>query len=387
MKNSHGSRPRWFVTGATGALAPFLIHELLHGPKPPFFVCLARRPDSAERLRERIALLCEPCARKVDEKNFEIVRGDVVQGFIYGRPVDAVWHFAADLRMENEAAEEVRANNLNGTRQILEFCESADAPLFYVSTAYVCGRRTGTVHEDELFCGQTFRNAYEFSKAEAELLVREWMARHRAVVFRPSIVLGDVETGVVLSFHGVFRLLQWLHDFKEHLLPRMGFSTEGLGALVLRPPITFAAPLSETYVNLVGAPYVASLMEKIASRRSAFGKTFHLVNPAPPSGEELLRVLARLLGVKAIEPLSAGNARNNDDSLAENGLRAVERRVSHWLGDKLPVFWPYLFGAHPMFDMSNVRALCGELPAHPRLDQSAWERMYRYSAAREFTPV
>jgi len=369
---------RLFVTGAAGALAPFFIHRLLHRSDPPSFHCLLRRADGVDRLRERLAALCPACRRKVKSKRFEFVIGDAVEGFSFAGPIDAVWHFAADLRMEPEVSSEVESNNLAGTRRILEFAGSKAAPLYYLSTAYVCGERSGDVLEDELFCGQTFRNGYESSKARAEDLVRHWQKDHPAVIFRPSIVLGDTRRGIVLSSHGVFRLLQWLLDFKEHMLPRLGFSAEGLRALVLRPPVSFPAPLSETFVNVVDAEYVASLLERIAARPESFGKTFHLVNPNPPSGQELLDYLRRTLGVRDIIPLGPGAA-------PTPGMGPFEERVGHWLADKLMIYWPYLFGAHPRFDLRRVRETLGEVPAHPRVDDEAWDRMSRYLAKRELS--
>ena len=378
MKASRDAR-RYFFTGATGSLAPFVIHRLLHGDRhPASFVCLVRSGDGRRRLRDRIAAICEACAPRVGSDDFEFVHGDVAEPIGCASPVDAVWHFAADLRFEPEVAAEVRENNLAGARRILEFCDKRRAALYFVSTAYVCGKRSGIIREDELLCGQAFRNEYESSKAEAESLARDWLRSHTGTILRPSIVLGDFSTGTTLSFHGVFQLLRWLHDFREHLLPRIGFSAESLRALVIRLPVSFPAPLAETFVNLVDARYAASLMTELAERPQANGKTFHIVNPTPPSGAELLELLRRSLGVRAIEP---GNGRLSP------GANELESRVSHWLGDKLMIYWPYLFGEHPRFDMSNVSETLGSPPAHPSLDEAAWDRLFKYSVHREFVPV
>ncbi len=63
----------------------------------------------------------------------------------------------------------------------------------HVSTAYVCGERTGRVLESELDVGQAHRNGYERSKFEAETLLAQAAATARVpfTVFRPSIVLPE----------------------------------------------------------------------------------------------------------------------------------------------------------------------------------------------------
>src|SRR5207237_1312596 len=51
-----------------------------------------------------------------------------------------------------------------------------------------------------------FRNAYEETKFEAELLVRRAMSQIPAAVLRPSIVVGDSKTGEIDRFEGPYAL-------------------------------------------------------------------------------------------------------------------------------------------------------------------------------------
>jgi hypothetical protein len=51
------------------------------------------------------------------------------------------------------------------------------------------------------------------------------------------------------------------------------------------------------------------------------------------------------------------------------------------------VYFPYLSGSHPEFDMENVKAICGTVPPHPLLDRAAWQRLIRYAADRDFAAV
>ena len=95
--------------------------------------------------------------------------------------VTEVWHLAAvyDLAVDPETARRV---NVDGTARILEFCRSRPRfhRLQYVSTCYVSGRYEGTFTEESLAEGQAFRNHYESTKYEAELLVRDGDGRRPA---------------------------------------------------------------------------------------------------------------------------------------------------------------------------------------------------------------
>ncbi len=71
--------------------------------------------------------------------------------------VSAVVHSAASLKFHDDGCGEPWLSNIEGTRNVLSLCEVAGVrKLHYVSTAYVCGLREGTIYESELDCGQGF---------------------------------------------------------------------------------------------------------------------------------------------------------------------------------------------------------------------------------------
>ena len=86
------------------------------------------------------------------------------------REVSTVIHCAASVSFELPL-DESRRVNVDGTRHMAEFARTCDGlqRFTYVSTAYVAGEPGGLFHEDDLAVGQSFRNAYERSKFEAEL--------------------------------------------------------------------------------------------------------------------------------------------------------------------------------------------------------------------------
>ncbi len=370
----------FFVTGATGSLAPFLIHHLLHEDAGHRFICLVRRPDAPDRLRHRIAAVCPACARRVEAPRVSFVDGDVTRPFEVLDRVDAVWHFAADLRMDPAAAREIYAGNIAGTQQILDFCGRTGAALYYISTAYVCGKRTGLVREDELLCGQEFRNAYEGSKAQAELMVQEWMRDHPGIVFRPSIVLGDTRTGIALAFQGLYKMVWAIWFLRERLAERTGKAGAALADLVLRIPIIIPCFSADAGINVVGAEYVTALLADLHRRPGALGRTFHLANPRPPTLETLLDLTTGIMGVRGMRLVQTS-------AIHVQELHESIRRLAGWLWDRVAVYCPYLMGDHPTFDMTNVALVAGAVPPHPPIDEATLHRLYSFAVARRFRDI
>ncbi len=370
----------FFVTGGAGALAPFLIHQFLHEDAGHTFACLVRRPDAPDRLRRRIAAICPACLPRVEAPHVTFIEGDVTRPIAVSGRVDAVWHFAADLRMDPGAAPAVTSANLEGTRTILDFCTQTGATLYYISTAYVCGVRTGLVREDELLCGQDFRNAYESSKARAELMVQTWVRDHPGIVFRPSIVLGDTRTGTALAFQGLYKMVWAIWFLKERLAERTGKAGAALADLILRIPIIIPCFSADAGINVVGAEYVTALLVDLHRRPEALGRTFHLANPCPPTLQTLVDLTTGFLGVRGMRLMQSSAIHLLD-------LHESIRRLAGWLWDRVGVYCPYLMGDHPQFDMSNVARVAGAIPPHPPIDEATLSRLYAFAVARRFRDI
>jgi thioester reductase-like protein len=198
------------VTGSTGFLGMQLVRELL-----------AQQPHArlALLIRDRVGQSGPQRANSflpaADRSRVQVVSGDVslpacgLDPAVY-RHLQAettrVIHSAATVRFDH-SLEEARRINVEGTRHILDFAGSAPGlrSFAYVGTAYVAGERSGLVREDELAIGQTYRNTYEQTKAEAEALVRSRLDSLPGVILRPSIIVGDSRTGVTSSF----KMMYW----------------------------------------------------------------------------------------------------------------------------------------------------------------------------------
>ena len=120
----------------------------------------------------------------------------------------AIHHTAAVyyLGAKRELVERV---NVDGTRTMLELAADCTHLRRFVhwSTAQVSGARSGVILEEELDCGQRFRNVYEETKFRAERMVRDASRRLPVTILRPGIIVGDSKTGEIDKFDGPYYLL------------------------------------------------------------------------------------------------------------------------------------------------------------------------------------
>jgi thioester reductase-like protein len=143
----------------------------------------------------------------------------------------------------------------------------------HFSTCYVAGNRLGVIAEDELDCGQTFRNAYEETKFQAEVVVKKASSSLPVTIYRPSTVVGDSKTGEIDRFDGPYYL----------------------GILLVTSPLTIPLPLPGDGVaplNVVPADFVVDAVWALAHDPRAVGRTFHLVDPNPISARRVYELIA-----------------------------------------------------------------------------------------------
>jgi long-chain acyl-CoA synthetase len=149
-----------------------------------------------------------------------------------------------------------RPINVDGTRRMIELASACARrggleAFVHVSTAYVAGSHPGSFREGDLDVGQDFRNAYEQTKFEAELLLRERGRELPVQVLRPSIVVGDSSTG-------------WTPTFNVLYGPMKAFARGAYPAI----PARRSSP-----VDVVPVDFVADAILAVAGRS---GTTYHL---------------------------------------------------------------------------------------------------------------
>jgi thioester reductase-like protein len=341
---------------------------------PGFIACRLVRRMVQEKQYEAIHLLVERrfifraqkwCLEMEQQcPNFagrwRIVEGDICRPYLgidenlraeVCDPVTQIWHLAAvyDLAVGQSMAYRV---NVTGTDNVLDLAGNIDGldRLFYVSTCYVAGDRTGRIYEDELDCGQDFKNHYESTKFWAELRVQARRPDLPITIFRPAIVVGDSTTGEINKADGPYHMLRLLQ-----LWPRW------LPALHLGP--------SKTPFNVVPVDFVTRAMLTLSSIKESSGRVFQLADPTPRTARDLLNLsVAALQRAPAIATLPGRVA-----SLALNW--SPVRDALHIPPQSLA----YLdHDAH--FDVSNTAELLEDTLVCPEIE-SYWPRVVGFARA------
>jgi thioester reductase-like protein len=256
------------LTGATGFLGMELLARYLERTDRQVYA-LVRARDDAEaemRLRQTVGRVLPDPTSYADR--VVAVRGDVTRAGLGMGPrrraelaatVGEIVHAAASVSFTLPTAR-ARAINVEGTRQVLGLAQLAARRgdglrrLSYISTAYVAGDHSGTFGEDDLDVRQSFRNPYEQSKFEAEQLVRAHMQLLPIQVFRPSIVVGEEDTGWTPAFNVIY----W---------PLRAFARGAYRAI----PARRSSP-----VDVVSVSYVADAIFELAQIEDVAGETYNL---------------------------------------------------------------------------------------------------------------
>ncbi|MDL5377064.1 SDR family oxidoreductase [Exiguobacterium mexicanum] len=198
---------------------------------------------------------------------------DPIMRSVIEREVNYVFHLAAayDLSIPYDVGYRI---NLLGTKHITPLAKRAPYLKRYVyfSTAYVSGRRQGTVYENELWHRVRFKNHYEATKYEAEAIVSRELGSMPVTIIRPGIVIGHSETGETKKFDGVYFVLKLMDQLRQ------------------------AAPLpyigrQNIEVNLVPYDYVVEATTYLAHAPVGLKRTFHLTDPFPHGAREVYRMI------------------------------------------------------------------------------------------------
>lgn len=343
------------LTGATGALGCWLARKALDARLPLLALARGTPGRSADqRVRQGLATIGAGSTASL-----AVLDGDIVQENLGLRPnprpgeVGLVVHCAASTGFHPDSAELNWQTNVEGTRRVLAFALHHRSPVVYISTAYVAGRRSGRVREDELDLGQTHHNSYEHTKCQAEMMVRDWSAQTGlpATILRPSIVVGDWQQGRALRFNTLYDMMR---------------AMDSLSAVARGRRLRVVGCPSVTK-NIIPVDYFADVAWHII-RRNQPG-TYHIVHPSPLPLSGLHRIFTELFGVNGAVLVP------EEEFLAAHPNQA--ERICH---RAIKVYRPYLTHREPVFDRTATdAALAGSGLAAPTLDMACFRRLLDYA--------
>jgi len=281
-----------FLTGVPGFLGTRLLRSLADQfPESSFGLLVQPKfENSAQQVLDDLDL-----SERASLFPGDITEPDLGLGDRYDEVAEQITmavHLAAvyDLSIPRDVGWRI---NVEGTRHVLDLlsqCPNLER-FGYVSTAYVSGKRTGTIYEDDLVHDAGFKNFYEETKYHAEVLVQDRMDDIPTMIFRPAIVVGDSETGETDKFDGPYFVLHALQQLPRYtLMTRIGSGTEP--------------------VNLVPVDFAIAAMTTLLGDDANRDTVFHLTDPHPLTTQAILELFSDLLDKKvAYVPIPPSVAR------------------------------------------------------------------------------
>lgn len=362
-----------FVTGVTGFLGRYLVGSLLEQGEDVILLVRGEDQELAEqRARESLAW---------HDRGFEALVGGraVVCAGELTRPglglsaedreqvlerCDSFLHCGATVRMDLPL-EQARAVNVDGTRGVLELASERQRRgqlkrVDHVSTAYVAGRRTDRVAEEDLDPESGHRNSYERTKFETELLVREAARELPVAIHRPSIVVGESNFGRTSSFSTIY----W---------PIRVYASGYWRTLPARREVT---------LDIVPIDFVRDAILALRRRDDTIGGTFHIA--AGCDGAIAIENAVSI--IESFFPQRKA-VRYVDPSWWMRTVHPVLKAVAFGRFRRFlsiaEVYAPYLV-ANPRFDTTRTAAILAEEGLKVPSIRSYFERLLRYAVESDW---
>ncbi len=270
-----------FLTGFPGFIAGRLVEKL--ATRDTQFILLVQPAFLASAMQA-----VEKIAERTNSplNNFQIFKGDITSKnlglsgedlAVVKNSTTDVFHLAAvyDLAVGKDLAFRV---NVEGTKNVNELVKTVSNLncYNYISTCYVAGKRTGEILETELLHNAGFRNFYEETKYFAELSVEELKRELPLTIFRPSVVVGDSQTGETVKYDGIYTLILYLRKLPSLLtLFNIGNDTVRL--------------------NLVPVDFVVNAIAAISVDKTALGQTLQIADSDPLTTRQLFDTVSKYL--------------------------------------------------------------------------------------------
>lgn len=357
-----------FLTGTTGLVGRHVLRELLHAGAA---VAAMVRPGKGPGVLAGIIGKWEQDAGRLFPRPV-MIEGDLNDENVVLKESDRRWiathcdtilHGAASMTFREDSRGEPFRTNVEGTKNLLEFCRSVGIRKFHhVSTAYICGLRQGKILESDIDVGQTLGNVYEQSKLQAEKLIRgaEWI--DQLTIYRPASVVGDSQTGYVTNFHGFYLPLQ-LANVTAGMIPIREMNSRFFSKLGLR---------GDEGKNLVPVDWLARAIFELFTHPEHHGRTYHLATANPVAVVEIQNVIRDAIEQYYPRPLAKSISAQDLADFEAKFVDYMSIYQSHWRDD-------------PKFDITNTREALPHLPC-PVMTYDVLMRTSKFPVERNFIP-
>jgi thioester reductase-like protein len=260
-----------FLSGATGFLGAFLLHDLLNQTGADI-ACLVRASSAIEGLNRIQANLESHALWREDYASRLIpVAGDLARPRLGLSParfqelaerIDVIYHNGALVNFIYPY-QALKAANVEGTTEILALaCASRPKPVHYISTLSVfplidLAGAGVALEDDQAVQPEMLMDGYSQSKWVAEERLRAAGTRGLPVaIYRPGRITGDSRTG-------------------------KGEPGDPMWKLILQCIQSGLTPAVEVSVDMTPVDFASRAIVHLSTRPESAGRTYHLVNPRP----------------------------------------------------------------------------------------------------------
>lgn len=294
--------------------------------------------------------------------------------YLKSSPIDLFFHLAAltDLRNTPVIEKALEKTNVTGTQQVIDLISSLDVHEFcYTGTAYSCGNISGNVKPDYINSSNSFRNPYEKTKLQAEILVRNFSkkAKLRCRYFRPSVTCGrliEPPIGSVNKFDVFYGWAAFFFQIKLKELLRNQDIYEKKINLNIRLCYNLKSGL-----NIVPADYAAKIMYQVCMRND-LGNSYFLVNNQETPHSVYIPLMLKALNISGPTQV---------DKIPEQ-MNHIERLYYKTAGR---VFTPYITCEPILFDVSNLAGVLRKTNLScPVVDEKTFPMLMKYAKKENF---
>ena len=365
-----------FLTGGTGFLGAFVIHELLQQTDVDIY-CLVRAAD-AEAGKEKLKNNLESYGIWDEELSPRIIPivGDLSQpqlgisteGFdMLATNIDAIYHSAAMLNYVFPYSA-LKTANVLGTQEIIRLaCKIKAKPLHYVSSV--------AVFESPEYAGKVVKENDSFDRWEGIFLgysQTKWVAEKLVkiagerglpiTIYRPPLISGHSETGVGNT-----------DDF-------VNLMTKGCLQMGCFPDVDYMLDMSPV-------DYVSKAIVHLSSQEESIGNAFHLQHPEPAPLSILVDWLSSFgFPIKMIPYEEWQDKLINDVTSEENPLYTLRPfLLERWSERKLTIPDLYLTENRPIISCEEtLNALAGSGVSCAPIDAELYTTYATYLIANGF---
>ncbi len=214
-----------FISGSTGVIGSSIVEILLS--KTDARIHLLIRAESSEHLKIRFHEMLVFWKLEASSPRTERLiphRGDATaENFGLEKTefhdlsytITHIIHCASSVKLNMSLSDARQACFIPAERMIAfaKACKQNGRlqKIEYISTVGINGRIPGILLEEPLYSERQFHNTYENAKAEAETFILENIAVGFPItIHRPSMVIGNSQTGKIVHFQVFYHLAQFL---------------------------------------------------------------------------------------------------------------------------------------------------------------------------------